>query len=113
MVVVYLKLCNKCQGDLILEGDEWRCFQCGTYYYPLNTEPIPDPDSNEADFHVNARIRIQERTKNKWWERNEEVVKYLDAGMSIREIAKKVGKTEQTIRRIKVDLEGYRSLNEP
>ena len=29
-----LKCCGKCDGDLTLDGDEWRCFQCGTYYYP-------------------------------------------------------------------------------
>lgn len=29
-----LKCCGKCDGDLTLDGDEWRCLQCGTYYYP-------------------------------------------------------------------------------
>ena len=29
-----LKCCGKCEGDLTLDGDEWRCLQCGTYYYP-------------------------------------------------------------------------------
>ena len=26
--------CIKCTGDLLLEDDEWRCLQCGCYYYP-------------------------------------------------------------------------------
>lgn len=29
-----LKSCRKCRGDLVLDGDEWRCWQCGRYYYP-------------------------------------------------------------------------------
>ena len=29
-----LKCCGKCEGDLTLDGDEWRGLQCGTYYYP-------------------------------------------------------------------------------
>ena len=44
-----LKCCGKCDGDLTLDGDEWRCFQCGTYYYPQSgvvepsKEPLPEP----------------------------------------------------------------------
>ena len=26
--------CMKCTGALLLEDDEWRCLQCGCYYYP-------------------------------------------------------------------------------
>ena len=29
-----LRSCEKCKGDLILGDDEWRCLQCGRYYYP-------------------------------------------------------------------------------
>ena len=29
-----LKDCEHCQGDLVFEGDEWRCLQCGRNYYP-------------------------------------------------------------------------------
>ena len=29
-----LKECQKCRGDLVLDGEEWRCWQCGHYYYP-------------------------------------------------------------------------------
>jgi len=25
---------GKCSGDLVQEADEWRCFQCGSVYYP-------------------------------------------------------------------------------
>ena len=29
-----LKCCGKCEGDMTIDGDEWHCLQCGTYYYP-------------------------------------------------------------------------------
>ena len=56
------KDCAKCRGDLVLEGDEWRCWQCGTYYYPK--EPVMDlpkePVGSQlvlraADFEVEPR----------------------------------------------------------
>ena len=33
-----LKGCIKCEGDLFLEGIDWRCLQCGKYYYA--PEPV-------------------------------------------------------------------------
>jgi len=32
------KACPKCEGDLMLDGAEWLCCQCGRYYYP---KPLP------------------------------------------------------------------------
>jgi hypothetical protein len=29
----HLKACLKCGGDLVLDEGDWRCLQCGTYYY--------------------------------------------------------------------------------
>jgi hypothetical protein len=26
--------CKKCRGDLVVDNEDWRCFQCGAYYYP-------------------------------------------------------------------------------
>ena len=44
-----LKNCRKCSGDLILDGDEWRCWQCGQYYYPMNESPdmLEEPPNPE------------------------------------------------------------------
>lgn len=33
-----LKSCSKCRGDLVLDGDEWRCWQCGQHYYPRRSQ---------------------------------------------------------------------------
>ena len=45
------KDCNKCKGALVLDGDEWRCWQCGTYYYP--NEPV-------MDLPLESQMPIQE-----------------------------------------------------
>ena len=29
----YLKGCEKCGGDLVHDDGDWRCWQCGEYYY--------------------------------------------------------------------------------
>ena len=44
-----LKNCRKCSGDLILDGDEWRCWQCGQYYYPMSESPemLEEPPNPE------------------------------------------------------------------
>ena len=83
------KDCYKCKGDLVLDGDEWRCWQCGTYYYP--NEPVMDiPLESEepklvlqtADCeaksrrvrarrrtmtNINSVIMAKERSENRWW----------------------------------------------
>ena len=35
MPLYRLKACTKCEGDLVLDDDEWKCSQCGTYYYTI------------------------------------------------------------------------------
>ena len=36
--MLYLfKGCGKCGGDLLMDTDEWSCFQCGRVYYPART----------------------------------------------------------------------------
>ena len=29
----WLKGCDKCNGDLFMEEDDWQCLQCGSYQY--------------------------------------------------------------------------------
>ena len=50
-----LKSCHKCGGDLVLDEDEWRCWQCGQYYYP-----------NPARVDLPPRITGQERSKGEF-----------------------------------------------
>ena len=50
-----LACCPKCQGDLVLDEGDWRCMQCGTYYYPTRRRANgrrpgrpPTPDTRPA-----------------------------------------------------------------
>ncbi len=116
------KGCTKCRGDLVLDGDEWRCWQCGTYYYP--NEPLMDlplevkgselvfqADDSEA---VTARVRVRarrrtmtninsvimakERSENRWWSKNQDIIDRLKQGYSVRDISELVGKGQRQIR---------------
>ncbi|MCH2504063.1 MAG: hypothetical protein MK125_00690 [Dehalococcoidia bacterium] len=103
-----LKNCRKCSGDLILDGDEWRCWQCGQYYYPMSESPdmLEEPPNPEmvaaggegvlgetrtrvrrSPRNLNSRIIPRDRSDNPWWDRNRYVVKYRDQGLSVREIS--------------------------
>ena len=49
----WLKGCSRCRGDLFLEELDWRCLQCGTYYY--DTNPLGFL-GREGVWGTNARV---------------------------------------------------------
>ena len=127
-----LKNCRKCNGDLILDVEEWRCWQCGQYYYPkaelpeLMEEP-PNPEMvvaggekiaserrtrvRRSPRNLNSRIIARDRSDNRWWDRNRDVVKYLDQGLSVREISALVSHGERQVRIIRERLHDLRTNN--
>ena len=114
------KDCTKCRGDLVLDGDEWRCWQCGTYYYPK--EPVMDlplesqvsiQELQEADCepevrrvrarrrtmtNINSVIQAKERSETRWWSKNQDIIDRLKDGHSVRDIPEQVGKGQRQIR---------------
>ena len=114
------KDCAKCKGDLVLDGDEWRCWQCGTYYYPH--EPVMDlplerhepnvavqmVDSEVRSHRVRARrrtmtninsvIMAKERSDHRWWSKNQDVIDRLKEGHSVRDISEAIGKGQRQVR---------------
>ena len=114
------KGCAKCKGDLVLDGDEWRCWQCGTYYYPR--EPVmdlplecqePQPVVQVAECEVRSRrararrrtmtninsvIMAKERSDDRWWAKNQDVINRLKEGCSVRDISESIGKGQRQIR---------------
>ena len=125
-----LKRCPKCNGDLVLDGDELRCWQCGQYYYPkpgsldMAEEPpvadlVPkDGDTGEASRgrtrlrraprNINSRIISRDRSDHRWWVRNREIIRYLDQGLSVREVSALVSRGERQIRIIRERLQDLR-----
>ncbi len=127
-----LKNCRKCNGDLVLDGEEWRCWQCGQYYYPI-TESLDQRDEppnpslaaaigeimpsqrktrvRRSPRNLNSRIVARDRSDSRWWERNRDVVKYLDQGLSVREISNLVSHGERQVRIIRERLHDLRTNN--
>lgn len=127
----HLKSCHKCGGDLVLDGDEWRCWQCGQYYYPrpARVESPPRPSEREllngkfvvtassarrqtrrrSPRHVNSLITAKVRSDDRWWQKNREVVHYLDEGHTVKEISRLVGRGERQIRVIRERLNDLRA----
>ena len=114
------KDCTKCKGDLVLDGDEWRCWQCGTYYYPhaavmdlpvespasmqvieeseVESEPRPVRARRRTMTNINSVIMAKERSENRWWTKNQEIIERLKQGYSVRDISESVGKGQRQIR---------------
>ena len=127
-----LKNCRKCSGDLILDGEEWRCWQCGQYYYPKAELPelMEEPPNSamvlgggekiaserrtsvsRSPRNLNSRIIARARSDNRWWDRNRDVVRYLDQGLSVREISALVSHSERQVRIIRERLHDMRTNN--
>ncbi len=128
-----LKECQKCQGDLVLDGEEWRCWQCGHYYYPNEPELIIDTPqqmamaeegelagvkprrrrrSRWAVRDINNLIVAKDRSEKKWWDRNRDLIQLLDNGKTVKEIAQVVGRSERQIRVIREQLNDLRAVSE-
>ncbi len=126
-----LKACQKCNGDLVLDGDEWRCWQCGNYYPKIElpelfqNPPAPDPSpsqealsvetqrrrrSRRAVRDINALIIAKDRSEERWWRRNKEIIQHLDAGKSIHEIAVLVNRSERQVRVAREQLNDLRAV---
>ena len=126
-----LKDCGKCGGDLVLDIDEWRCFQCGIIYYPqrpsmeLLLDPIEVERPLATDFspgeagldrkvrrsprRINAVLDANRRSEENWWNRNQQVIHHLDNGSSVRQIAESVGRGARQVRMIRERLYDLRA----
>ena len=127
-----LKECQKCLGDLVLDGEEWRCWQCGHYYYPNIPElQLDGPDMAVADSSdlaggkprrrrrsrwavrdINNLIVAKDRSEKKWWDRNSDLICLLDNGKTVKEIAATAGRSERQIRVIREQLNDLRAVAE-
>jgi hypothetical protein len=135
-MMIKLKSCEKCSGDLVLDADEWRCWQCGQYYYPKIDLPelsqmrgCDAPAQEPADLpgvpqrrrrrsrwavrDINALIMAKDRSEQRWWTRNQQLIQFLDEGRSVREISALVGRSERQVRVVREQLNDLRAVSEP
>ena len=146
-MLTQLKSCTKCGGDLVFYEGDWRCWQCGQYYYTglgtsvgapepgdsqsarvwLEQRSTPDPwrrsevveeapvkrrrkpHGPRTSTNINSVIQAQKASDEKWWLVNQQIIEYLDQGMSVREIAKLAGRGERRIRIVRDRLADLRA----
>ena len=121
------RACRKCCGDLVLDGEEWRCWQCGRYYYPTPpaNDPPPEPVVPEhsglswaktvtvprrrrSARDINSVITSTRRCEDRWWNKNLDVIKFLDEGRTVKEIATLINRGQRQIRIIRERLNDLR-----
>ena len=121
------KSCGKCGGDLMLNGDEWCCFQCGAYYYPQNpvenisqdaTPALQTVDhgshSNFTSRHIRTDIiSATKLSEHRWLDRNKAVIDLCKQGRTAREISEIVGTSPRQIGEVKSHLRGMARKREP
>ncbi len=133
-MLVQLKSCNRCSGDLVLDAGEWRCWQCGRYSYPkiAGLEPMPDLPEGEAAGamteeprtrrhrrpqwavgDINSLIVAKLRSEERWWSRNRDLIQYLDERRPVREISTLVGRSERQVRVVREQLNDLRATQQP
>ena len=116
-----------------MDGDEWRCWQCGHYYYPHPpvTDPPPGPSPtngtmltlsrtvpgrmryrSRASRDINSVITAKLRSEDRWWKRNNDIIRYLDEGRTVREIAFLIGRVQRQIRVIRERLTDLRACRQ-
>ena len=124
IMLLRFRSCRKCLGDLMLDGDDWRCWQCGRYYYPTPpiTEPPPVPEQPEpanlnaaitpkrqrSARNVNSLISSTSRSEFRWWHQNQDVITFLDQGRTVKEIASLINRGQRQIRIIRERLNDLR-----
>ena len=110
-----LKACWKCCGDLVLDGDEWRCWQCDRYHYPTGSGttgrngPVRREQMRRSTRDINTVITAKDRSERRWWRRNGDVIRYLDEGRTVREISVLIGRGQRQIRVILERLKDIRA----
>ena len=123
-MLLRFRSCRKCLGDLMLDGDDWRCWQCGRYYYPTPpiTEPLPMPEQHEQPNvkaaitpkrrrptrSVNSFISSTSRSEFRWWHKNQDVITFLDEGRTVKDIARLINRGQRQIRIIRERLNDLR-----
>ena len=126
-----LKSCRICRGDLALDAEEWRCLQCGRYYYlepalktalestavspaksalllngPVIQRRHPRQPGGMASNNLNPLLEARESRDREWKARHGAVIHYLDRGYKIGEIAARTGLSPRNIRSVRERLAG-------
>ena len=98
-MLLQLGCCRKCNGDLVMDEDDWRCLQCGRYYYSELPAVLEDDTARKRrPRNINALVHAKKLSDVRWWKSHGLVIAYLDAGRSVFEIAAITGVSPRHIR---------------
>ena len=61
---------------------------------------------------INNLIVAKDRSEKKWWDRNSDLIRLLDHGKTVKEIAATAGRSERQIRVIREQLNDLRAVAE-
>ena len=75
-MLLNLASCQKLKGNLVHEGDEWRCLQRGTYYYPKGQQS-PEAIYPRKTWSINASIQATQAGEVRWQSSNREIIEQL------------------------------------
>jgi len=118
---------GKCEGALLMDTDEWHCFQCRRVYYPARTpgeqqldrtafqgssavcEDSDRPEVRRSARHLNPVVAASKANEEQWWNKNQQVISHLGQGKKVREIAEIAGKGPRQIRVVRERLRDLRS----
>ena len=144
-----VKWCTKCGGYLVSDEGDWRCWQCGQYYYdnpsttteelypqlldgqaPSGPQDSPYAHSTGSENgetgqlkkrrrgygarsarNIDSVIRAKKTSDERWWARNQQIIEYLDRGLTVRETAQLAGRGERQIRVVRERLTDLRAAN--
>ena len=126
-----LKGCGACGGDLTQEDDAWRCWQCGRYRYTDIHRPqhrweelrkqhrkqasavfrVTRAHAGLAGANINGILRLRELRERRWWNRNRQVIDYLDEGRTVREISTLTHRGARQIRVVRERLTDIRAAD--
>ncbi len=122
---------NSCAGDLTREDDAWRCWQCGRYQYADTPRPrhcqeeeweqslkrgavrlrVKRAYAGMAGANINGMLRLRKLRDARWWQRNGQVIAYLDEGRTVREISVLTDRGARQIRVVRERLTDMRAAD--
>ena len=109
VMVYYFKACARCNGDLVEDGDERRCVQCGRVLYSHNIET--EEPVRKAHSTPNKDIGKYDQS---WINLYRGTITMFQDGMTNQEIAKELGIHEDTVRHRKdryTEILKYRTID--
>lgn len=132
MVQINLKACGKCGGDLKLDENEWRCWQCGHAHYTAvemsrileAAKSPPNPPKEDQPSKTkrrggraygsvgdhNRQIERRNRAEKHFWEKNKEVIRLFDEGLTLKEVAAIDGRGERRLDVVRREVNARRAL---